>query len=810
MKFVFTLLYALKKRPNSPSFKTYSLTKPLLIILLVITTINTVFASDDGATGIIKGKVSTSDGKPAEFVNITIKETNQGTSAGHDGHYIIKNIKAGQYTVMASFVGLQTQTQTINIIAGETLTLNFILTEDQSRFTEIYIKATKNNKFLRKETDDVAKLPLKDLENPQVYSVVTSDLMNEQIVTSYSDAFKNIPGAGVPLVYNNGRTTLLSRGFVTGNYVRNGVAGYDFNSIDPVDIEKIEAIKGPSGTLFNSSLASFGGVFNRVTKKPFDSTRTELSYQTGSFDLSRITADVNVPLNKDKTVLFRINTALHNEHSFQDAGFDRGIFVAPSLTYLVNDRLTIQMDAEVGSDDATSAYRLAPDPTVKIFNIKDLGIDYNRSFSNNSLDYTSQQFDIFTQINYRISDEWKSQTILNKTFSTTRGYVTQLSLSDTSIRQQATKEDYPYYVTNVQQNFIGDFKIGSLRNRLIVGFEYYNQKSDWTNVTVSMPLISYKNPGAAYNNFNAAKVAALVAAAAPTNSGYVQNDQSSYAAYASDVINFTDQLSGMLSLRLDRFVNDGAYTPSNGVRSGNFDQTALSPKFGLVYQLIKDQVSLFGNYMNGFNNVTATSFDNSTFKPQYANQWEGGVKVDLWDHKLSSTVSYYDINVTNTVMDDPLHPGFSTQAGTQLSKGVETELIVNPFRGFNIIAGYAYNNSKITEAAAGTHLLGLRPATAGPDKLANLWISYRIPEGIVKGIGLGAGANYGSASYQTNTTTFKFIIPSYTTIDATVFYDQPKYRIGLKVDNLTNEKYWSYRLAPQDPTRATLNLDYKF
>ena len=143
-----------------------------------------------------------------------------------------------------------------------------------------------------------------------------------------------------------------------------------------------------------------------------------------------------------------------------------------------------------------------------------------------------------------------------------------------------------------------------------------------------------------------------------------------------------------------------------------------------------------------------------------------------------------------------------------MSKGVETELIANPFKGFNIIAGYAFNDSKITLGAAS--ILGLRPATAGPAHMANLWMSYRIPQGPVKGLGFGVGGNHGSASYQTNTTTFQFIIPSYTTIDATVFYDRPKFRLGFKLDNLTNEQYWSYRLAPQNPARGTFSLALKF
>jgi iron complex outermembrane receptor protein len=784
-------------------------------LLLAISAILLFALSASAQTnGTIKGTVKTSDGKSAEFVNIVLTGTQLGATAGQTGHFTIKNVPAGNYTIVASYIGLQTQTKQVTVTAGETATINFVLTEGAKDLQEVYVKSAKHNKFLKKETEDVARLPLKNLENPQVYSVVTSELMKEQIVTSYVDGFKNIPGTGVPLVYNNGRTTLLSRGFVTGNFIRNSVAGYNFNAIDPADIEKIEAIKGPTGTLYNSSLASFGGLFNRVTKQPNEWAKSEITYQTGSFDLNRLTADVNLPLNKDKTVLFRVNAALHNEHSFQDAGFNRSVFVAPSITFHVNDRLTVDIDAEIGNGNATSAYRLAPDVSAKatIHNVKDLGIDYKRSFANNGVDYLSRQIDIYSLINYKISEHWKSQTMFNKTFSSTKGLVTQFSLVDSTkqIKRQVTQQDYPYYITNVQQNFIGDFKIGHFRNRIVAGVEYYNQKSNWNNVTITMPSISYIDPGAAYNGFTADKISALVNAAAPKASDYVQNNQSSYAAYVSDVFNITDRLNAMASIRIDRFVNKGAYTPADGKTTGNFSQTAWSPKFGLVYQLAKDQISLFGNYMNGFNNVSATSFDNTPFKPQYANQWEAGVKVDAWDHKISSTISYYDISVTNTTMDDPTHPGFSTQAGTQLSKGIEAELIANPVSGLNIVAGFAYNDSKITSAAPGTNLQGLRPANSGPARLANLWISYRITHGAVQGLGFGAGGNYGSDSYQTNTTKFKFTIPSYTTVDATVFYDQPKYRIGFKLDNLTNEKYWSFRLAPQNPTRGTLSMSIKF
>lgn len=84
----------------------------------------------------------------------------------------------------------------------------------------------------------------------------------------------------------------------------------------------------------------------------------------------------------------------------------------------------------------------------------------------------------------------------------------------------------------------------------------------------------------------------------------------------------------MLSLRYDRF--EQTY-------EGGFVQPSLSPKLGVVYQVVKDQVSLFGNFMNGFRNQGPVEQPNeSLFKPKpvFANQLEGGLKAELPGNKL--------------------------------------------------------------------------------------------------------------------------------------------------------------------------------
>lgn len=752
----------------------------------------------------ISGVVVTSDGEPALGVSVYVTELAKGMLTTASGEFAFKNVAAGEYHLVVSMVGFEGITQAVTVAEGAAVHVRIQLRESSQTLDEVIVTGG-GNRFAKKESDDVSKMALKNMENPQVYTVVSKELMKEQVVTDYNSAFKNVPGAGVSEIRNQGRSGNISRGFSTPQLVRNGVGSFTFTTIDPANLERIEVIKGPSATLFGSTLSSFGGLFNRVTKKPFDVFKGEVSYSAGSWDLNRLTLDVNTPMNDDKTALLRVNAALHSERSFQDAGFNRNFLIAPSLSYAASDRLTLALDVEMSAYKATSPMRLATYAKGTAHSVTELRMPYKLSFANNTIAYTSQQYNVFAQAKYKLSGNWTSQTVFSRTRSSSDGYVVSLTmLTDSTLRQTVSNQEFPYYGTDIQQNFIGDFRIGRFRNRLVAGFDYYNLRSTRNDASVNMPAIKFRKPGAAYNNFTLEKVSPLFANA--TFSNFVATRETTYSGYVSDVLNVTDELLVMASLRLDRYINAGTYYPSLDSIAGDYAQTALSPKFGVVYQVVKDKVSVFGNYMNGFSNVSGSDFYGNTFKPNQANQVEGGVKLDL--STITATLSYYDIRVTNVTRDDPDHANYSLQDGTQSSKGFEAEVIANPLPGLNIVAGYTHNESVYTRSNASIE--GLRPTTAGPPNTANLWVSYRFVRGAAQGLGVGFGGIYGSESFQSNTAAFTFTIPAYTVLDASVFYDKPRYRVGLKVDNLTNEKYWSFRLAAQNPTRLTMNVTFKF
>jgi len=264
----------------------------------------------------------------------------------------------------------------------------------------------------------------------------------------------------------------------------------------------------------------------------------------------------------------------------------------------------------------------------------------------------------------------------------------------------------------------------------------------------------------------------------------------------------------MLSLRLDNFERKKIGTTEG------FHQTALAPKLGLVYQLVKDQVSVFGNYMNGFQNMAPVQQpDGSTLilDPVYANQWEAGIKAEAFNKKLSITASYYNIDIDNATRTITL-PGETLptyfQDAKQVSKGVDFELIANPFTGLNIIAGYAYNDNRIVKTSSTTTInIDGNKAAGAPANVANLWTTYTL-QNKLKGLGAGFGVNFVDKSFfLTDNIVY---MPSYTTCNATLFYDQPTWRVGVKLNNITNEKYWDFYGNSQAPTNLLVSLTLKF
>lgn len=816
-------------------------TKTFLAFLFALLATPTMWAQQRAS---IKGQISLSNNQAADNVTIILKGTKIGTNTDSRGFYEIKNIKPGNYVIKVSAVGHSSKEKSVSLNGGDEIIEDFTISSNSEQLDEIVINGHgKKNPLARKENQQVSRLPLKNLENPQVYSTITGELLKEQVVTNIDDALKNAPGL-TTLWASTGRGGdgagyFSLRGFAVQPTMINGLPGLTNGSLDPANIDRIEVIKGPSGTLFGSSLISYGGLINITTKRPYDHFGGEISYTTASYGLNRVTADVNTPLDDEHKVNLRINSAYHNENSFQDAGFKKSFFFAPSLSYEVNDKLSFFVNTEFMNNKATNPTMLFLDrgAPLRVHNMKELGYDNKRSYTSNQLAIETPSYNLQGQMIYKFNSEWTSQTVISRGSSRSEGYYSYL-YEGTKSYPKVTEgivlgrfinyQNSTTLTTDIQQNFIGDFKIGKLRNRIVAGFDYFNNSSTDNGTgyiangsiyigNASLQIVNenvfkitdptkYITTG---DNGNLSKAATddLLAKAKTNNN---QTKQEVYSVYVSDVINFTPALSAMASVRVDRFMN---------ADNGGYNQTAFSPKFGLVYQPILDKVSVFANYMDGFSNVAPGEDLNAgvrtprIYNPEHANQFEVGTKLNLFKDKLYATFSYYDIKVTDQVYSIRTDATNSTsyQNGGQRNKGFEAEIVSNPVAGLNIVFGYSYNDAILT--AGDSEFVNFRPESAGARNLANLWASYKFLEGPLQGFGLGFGGNYvGDNKIMNRKTTGAFTIPEYTVLNSSIFYAAEKFTLTLKMDNIANaDTYdgWS-TIHPRNMRSVAASFAYKF
>lgn len=754
---------------------------------------NQIRIQPSAGKGIVRGSVRTSDGQPARFVTVGIRGQ-RSTQADDHGRFMLENIEAGTYTITASYVGLQTQQQRVTVVADGTANVSFTLNEDAQTLQEVVVNGERVNRFADKETEYVARMPLDNLENPQVYSVVAKELMDQQVAVNISQAIRNATGA-VPTEFDSGGLGILTRGFSTGANARNGMeTATNRTSIDIANVERVEVLKGPSGTLFGSTISSYGGVVNIVTKKPFNERRTEVSYTAGSYGFNRLSVDVNTPLNAEKTALLRINGALNRENSFLDAGFNRTVFLAPSLRYQVNTRLFLSLDAELFSVNKTQPWYTLNSPAAGFKSPGDIPLPYRTNLLRESADAKSTATKAFAEAKYRLSENWTSTSLFSFTGEDIH-YSYQLYTIWRSpqemIRRVTKYGPISQNYLSLQENINGSFHTGSITHKLLIGANYRYYGSNYSTAGGIVDTVGLSDP---YEPLGKAEIDPHL-----TESSSLIPDQHTWSAYASDVVGLTDRLSLMLSLRLDHF---------NHRAAGNteaYKQTSLAPKLGLVYQVVKDQVSLFGNYMSGFQNQAPYDQPDGTrlvLDPTFANQYETGIKAETFGRKLSATASYYYIAI-----DDAINytDGYAVQNGKQVSKGVEFELSASPVTGLQVIAGYVYNDNRITENADPA-MVG-KFAVNAPQHVANAWVSYNFRR-TLRGLGIGGGVNYVGKSYLFSDN--NYYIPEYTVYHATIFYDQPKWRLGLKMNNLTNKHFWGPWGMPQSTRNFAANLTLRF
>lgn len=254
------------------------------LFLLLLLSGPVTWAQQTG-NGTIAGRVAdASSGEALPLVNISLSDPSFGTSADLDGRFLLQDVPPGTYTLKASFVGYEDFIQTgIEVAAGSRIFLSVQLEYGVMLNNEVVVTAS-----ARSQAINLA---------PASLAVITAKQMQERQITTFDQAFDEVPGVVVTRSGNANVQAFSIRGAseVAGGGIGNRVlllidgrpalspesGGALWNLVPVSSIERIEVVRGAYSSLYGSG--AMGGVVNVITKKTGSKPETRVHANYGAY-----------------------------------------------------------------------------------------------------------------------------------------------------------------------------------------------------------------------------------------------------------------------------------------------------------------------------------------------------------------------------------------------------------------------------------------------------------------------------------------------------------------------------------------------
>ncbi|SFE84714.1 iron complex outermembrane recepter protein [Chitinophaga sp. CF118] len=690
-----------------------------------------------------------------------------------------------------------------------------------SQLAEVVVDGKRS---LNKKAITIGKLPVASIDLPQSVTVINQEVLRDQQAQRLSDVVKNINGVYISTTRGSTQEAFFARGysFSSFNMFKNGSRVNSGVMPEMSSLERVEVLKGSAAILYGN--VAPGGILNMVSKQPKFESGGEVSIRTGSFDLFKPAIDIYGPVSKN--IAYRVNGTYEMTNSFRKEVSSKRYYINPSMLFKLGERTELLVQADYLKHDFT------PD-----FGIGTLGNtiipDVPRSrFMGVSWQYAhTQQTTSTVTLKHQLNNNWSLNGTISYQNYNRDYYSTERiqALADGKFRRPLgrTKTNEDYYIGQI--DLTGKFKTGVFEHTLLAGVDAdkyltvnyaYDQPTMYDSINI-LDLNMYKQR----TDIPAANITRR--ANTSTNRAGV---------YVQDLIRISKKFNLLAGIRwsyLENGAPDTFYFKTNThiIGKGKYDQ-AFSPRFGLVYKPLP-ATAIFMSYSNSFLVNTGVGVD-GVLNPSIIDQYELGVKNDFYEGLLSTNVTLYRIknnNFTQTAAfkadgTQNSDPNLKAMIGETISDGIEVDIMGHPLPGLDIIAGYSYNNMRITKTPGtiGSNIKGER-LVGTPDHTANASIFYTFATTKLKGLKIGASAYYTGQRFggwnnvepAKNTTpppSRLISVAGFATADLTAGYTYNKISLLVKVSNITNTKSYlvheNYSVNPIAPTAFVATIAYRF
>jgi len=558
-----------------------------------------------------------------------------------------------------------------------------------------------------------------NLETQRVYRI--QDL--QQLVPSVNVAYMHARQSSVSIrgLGNNPASDGLEGS--VGLYIDNVYLGRPGMAVfDLMDIEQLEVLRGPQGTLFGKNTTA--GVINISTRAPTFTPERSIETSVGEDGYFQTKGTISGPLNDQLAGRFsayrtRSDGDIKNEYDGHDLnGGSREGFRA-QLLFKPNEDFNLRWIGDYNEEDSSAGTRVLYNtgPTINGVNLYQSRANaagatlVNGSHRKVNLDndqhVTVHQGGTSVEANWTLPSDFTLTSISSYRFwnftprnddglNVPASYNAGVSVEDKQYSQEfrlaSPKGEFFDYV-------VGAYYFGSdLDNK---SFAYYGPQADIWNGTARGALANVTSIG----------------------NGHIKTD--SFALFAQGTWHLTERLDFTAGVRgtyeeksawvtRDAPIGGAAVTGAAATArrgragaydSGDLNQYSSSPSglLNLSYRITDDVLGYatlsHGEKSGGVNlavgSAPVAGADSLLIGTERANNAELGFKSTLWDHRLqlNANVFWTQVNAYQTnAYDAENRVQYLTNAGSVRSRGVEFESTVIPLRGLTLNINGSYND----------------------------------------------------------------------------------------------------------------------
>jgi len=268
-------------------------------LLFFAVNLTLAFINTSIAQTTITGKVTDTNNEPLIGVNVvsTLNST-YGTITDFDGNY---EFTFPENTTALKFSYLSYSTEVININGQSIINVN--MKEASETLEGVIVSARRTSENLQEVPVAVSAFSAKALETKGISDISGIANYTPNVEIDVDAPFSGSSSVLSPYIRGIGQIDFaITYEPAIGLYVDGVYYGRAMGSVlDLADVESIEVLKGPQGTLFGRN--TIGGAILVTTAKPTDELTLNAQYTTGSFNRQDIKLGMNVPLVKKKLYL---------------------------------------------------------------------------------------------------------------------------------------------------------------------------------------------------------------------------------------------------------------------------------------------------------------------------------------------------------------------------------------------------------------------------------------------------------------------------------------------------------------------------